>query len=273
MHLKHDAVFPKLLKPIDPHRHVAESRIGNHHVALNDGLHHNEMVEALQPHRYDHRRLFKSKVLDRHPAVGFRMVSPCDREVLQVQKRKSTPRPHPLRVDPVQKPNYDRRLRRIVLEVVGQQRAQRRSAATHIPALPHHAFAANLFEAANIFAPLCLRSGSVIVLSACGGREERKARHAGSQSGNKYGARPVHQCFPVKLVCVRVPTVELMLTFRFSSTLMFEFTALMLTSELKFCCAPPFSVSVPVFVPVTGPDSTCSVPALVTRPFTVGTEP
>ena len=41
-----------------------------------------------------------------------------------------------------------------------------------------------------------------------------------------------------------VPTVELMLTFRFSSTFTFELTALILTSELRFCWAPPFNVNV-----------------------------
>ena len=75
----------------------------------------------------------------------------------------------------------DRRLWCVVLEIVSQQRAQCRCAATHVPALPHHAFAANLFQAANVLAPRCLRRGSVIVLSASGGREERKTRHSGSQ--------------------------------------------------------------------------------------------
>ena len=50
-----------------------------------------------------------------------------------------------------------------------------------------------------------------------------------------------------------VPTVELILTFRFSSTLIFELTALMLISELRFCCALPLSVSVPTDVPVLVP--------------------
>jgi hypothetical protein len=37
---------------------------------------------------------------------------------------------------------------------------------------------------------------------------------------------PLHQCFPYRLDCMTVPTVELRFTFRFSSTLMFELTPL-----------------------------------------------
>ena len=69
-----------------------------------------------------------------------------------------------------------------------------------------------------------------------------------------------------------VPTVELILTFRFNSTLTFELTALMLTSEVRFCCAPPLNVNVLWFWAASGLVST-SVPAPVTSPFLVGTDP
>ena len=45
-----------------------------------------------------------------------------------------------------------------------------------------------------------------------------------------------------------VPTVELMFTFRFNSTLMAEFTALMLINELMFCCAFPLRLIDPTVV-------------------------
>lgn len=79
------------------------------------------------------------------------------------------------------------------------------------------------------------------------------------------------------LDCVSVPTVELILTFRFSSTLTFELTALMLTSEVRFCCAVSLKLIEPVFVVVEllviGVDKVDIEPAAVTRPFLVGTDP
>src|SRR5260370_18709949 len=165
-------------------------------------------------------------------------------------------------------PHHNRRLRRRVLEVVGQQSAQRRSAATHVPALTHHTLAANLLQTPDILTPLHPRRLSRI-LGERGRREEKRTGQSNNQSNGKHWFMPVHQCFPFRLVCVIVPTVELILTFRFSSTLMFELTALMLISELSFCCAPPFNVSVLWFwvVPATGPVITPSVRAPVAGPF------
>src|SRR5258708_35608504 len=174
----------------------------------------------------------------------------------------------------MQKPHHDRRLRRGVLEVVRQHSAQCGCAAAHIPPLPHDAFAANLFQTADILAPLHPRRLSR-TLGERGCREEKRTGQSNSQSKAKHLFMQVHQCFPVRLVCMIVPTVEFRLTFRFSSTLMFELTALILISELRFCCAPPFNVNVLWLwlVPVSGPVSTASVPAPVTSPFFVGTNP
>ena len=75
---------------------------------------------------------------------------------------------------------------------------------------------------------------AAVVLTNLGTNEKRTGQSNNQSYPNKW-LLPVHQCFPVKLDCVIVPTVEFRLTFRFSSTLMLEFTALMFTRELRFC--------------------------------------
>jgi len=79
----------------------------------------------------------------------------------------------------------------------------------------------------------------------------------------------------VLLLCKIVPTVELILTFRFSNTLIVEFAALMLMSELKFCCALPPRLTVPVVVVFVELEAgwITSDPTPDTRPFAVGTAP
>ena len=63
-------------------------------------------------------------------------------------------------------------------------------------------------KAADILAPLHSRS-SCNALSMRGSREENKTREPNSQSTGKHCFMPGHQCFPLRLDCITVPTVEL----------------------------------------------------------------
>src|ERR1700733_6739669 len=273
---EHDAALPQRLKLIDAHCHVAEGWVCHEKVGSDDALHYNKMIDTLRSDGGDHRGLFHRQVLERHSAEAVGMISPRFCEVLQGHQRKPAASPHSDRIDSMQYPHHDRGFWRRVLEVVSQHGAQCCSAAAHIPLLPGHALAPDLLQAADILtSPHPRRLSRILGKRGC--REENGAGQSNNQPKRKHVFLQVHQCFPVRLVCVRVPTVELILTFRFSSTLTFEFTALILTSEVRFCCAPPFNVSVPWFwvvvVPASGAVRTAIVPDPVTTPFGVGTVP
>ncbi len=146
-------------------------------------------------------------------------------------------------------------------------------AAADIPALPRHCLTTYFFQTANVLTPRHPRRLSRF-LSERGCRGEKWTGQSNNQPNAKQLFLPAHQCFPVRLVCVSVPTDELMLTFRFNNTLTLELTALMLTSEVRFCCAVAFNVIDPWLVlDDVGEDNTDNVPAPVTRPFLVGTDP
>src|ERR1700674_5701489 len=101
------------------------------------------------------------------------MISPRLGEVLQVEQGEAAAGAHMPRIEAMQKPHHDRRLRRRVLEVVSQHSAQCCCAAAHVPLLSNDTFAANLFQTADILTPLHPRRLSRI-LGERGCREEKR---------------------------------------------------------------------------------------------------